>query len=143
MSGTTKHLVGVFGLAAGHLAKFVQTALTVHPELGSYDWYFVPAYLLMILIVPVTCYVAVHFIRRFVGLRWTMLANILSATIVIAGAAFLLAKTDFAQPFRYVDRASKSSYQEWGVASYSVTLVMNRVLAEDSVIGSWDSGVVG
>ena len=36
-------LVCVFGLAAGHLAKFAQTVLTVHPFWGSGVWYFVPA----------------------------------------------------------------------------------------------------
>ena len=56
---------GVFGLAAGHLAKFAQTVLTVHPFWGSDAWYFVPAYLLTTLVIPVRCYVAIHFIRRF------------------------------------------------------------------------------
>ena len=60
-------LVCVFGLAAGHLAKFAQTVLTVHPFWGSDIWYFVPAYLLKTLIVPVRCYVAIHFIRRFLS----------------------------------------------------------------------------
>ena len=35
-------LAGMFGLAAGHLAKFAQTVLISHPEHGYRIWYFRP-----------------------------------------------------------------------------------------------------
>ena len=139
-------LVGVAGLAVGHLAKFAQTVLTVHPFIqGAFPWYFVPAYLMMALIIPVRCYVAIHFIRRFIGSKSPRAANILSLGMVVIGAAFLLAKADFAAPFRWVEasRNSTRTADEWAEAVYGGTQVMNRLLPEDSVVGSWDAGVIG
>ena len=147
-------LVGVFSLAAGHLAKFAQTVLTIHPSLGPWPWYFVPAYLMTVLIVPVRCYVAIYFIRRFIGSKSQHATNILSLGIVLAGAAFLFIKADFTEPFQRVEAISVStrtddkwinalSYNEWTEAVYGGTQLMNRVLPEDSVVGAWDAGVIG
>ena len=136
-------LVCVFSLAAGHLAKFAQTVLTVHPFWGSDIWYFVPAYLLKTLIVPVRCYVAIHFIRRFLDLRSPQAANLLRTGIVVVGTAFLFTKADFTGPFRYVDREIESTDPKWSVTAHTGVQVMNRVLPEDSVVGSWDAGVIG
>ncbi len=136
-------LVCVFGLAAGHLAKFAQTVLTVHPFWGSDVWYFVPAYLLKTLIVPVRCYVAIHFIRRFLDPRSPQAANLLSVGIVVVGTAFLFTKADFTGPFQFVDRFGESTRRVWGDTSHRGVQVMNRVLPEDSVVGSWDAGVIG
>ena len=146
-------LIGVSGLAAGHLAKFVQTVLTIHPSLGPWPWYFVPAYLLMTLIVPARCCVAIYFIRRFIGSRSPWAANILSVGIVIAGTVFLFAKADFTEPFQRAEAISVSSrtddkwikavsHNEWTEAVYGGTRLMNRVLPEDSVVGAWDAGGV-
>ena len=138
-------LVGVSGLAVGHLAKFGQTVLTIHPSLGPWPWYFVPAYLMMALIIPIRCYVAIYFIRRFIGSRSQHATNILNVGIVLAGAAFLLAKTDFATPFRWVEASRNSTRvaSEWTEAVYGGTQLMNRALPEDSVVGSWEAGVIG
>ena len=139
-------LVGVAGLAVGHLAKFGQTVLTVHPFIQEHSaWYFVPAYLMMALIVPVNCCAAVHFIRRFIGSKSPRAANILSLGIVLVGVVFLLAKADFAAPFRWVEASSNSTRtaDEWAEAGYGGTQLMNRVLPEDSMVGSWDAGVIG
>ncbi len=139
-------LVGAFSLAAGHIAKFAQTVLTVHPYWGSYSYYFVPAHLMKELFVPISCYVTVHFIRRFVGPKSRRAANILSLGIVIAGAIFFLFRpagiTPFS-PFLYVDRVNESSHREWEITSYMGTQVMNHVLPEDSIVGAWDAGVIG
>ena len=147
-------LVGVFSLAAGHLAKFAQTVLTIHPSLGPWPWYFVPAYLMMVLIVPVRCYVAIYFIRRFIGSKSQHATNILSLGIVLTGAAFLFIKADFTDPFQRVEATSVStgtddmwikavSYNEWTEAVYGGTQLMNRVLPEDSVVGAWEAGMIG
>ena len=136
-------LVCVFGLAAGHLAKFAQTVLTVHALWGSGVWYFVPAYLLKTLIIPVRCYVAIHFIRRLLDPRSPQAANLLSAGIVVVGTAFLFTKADFTGPFQSVDRFGESTRRVWGDTSYMGVQVMNRVLPEDSVVGSWDAGIIG
>ena len=136
-------LIGVSGLAAGHLAKFVQTVLTIHPSWGPEPWYFVPAYLLMTLIVPARCCVAIYFIRRFIGPKSHRAANILSLGVVVAGVVFLLEKADFTSPFRFVERTSESSTREWEVTSHMGTQVMDRLLPENSIIGAWDAGVIG
>ena len=139
-------LVGVFGLAAGHLAKFAQTGLTVHPFIqGGALWYYVPAYLMMALVIPLNCYVAIYFIRRYIRPGWRRTANLLSVGIVVAAAVFLLAKTDFTGPFRFVDRNSESTgtIGKWGSDLYGSAQVINRVLPDNSVVGSWDAGIVG
>ena len=136
-------LVCVFGLAVGHLAKFAQTVLTVHPNWGSGVWYFVPAYLLTTLIIPVRCYVAIHFIRRFLDPRSPQAANLLRMGIVVVGTAFLFTKADFTGPFQLVDRFGESTRRVWGDTSHRGVQVMNRVLPEDSVVGSWDAGIIG
>ena len=139
-------LAGVFGLAVGHLAKFGQTVLTEHPfRHASFPWYFVPAYLMTALIVPVNCGAAVHFIRRFIGPKSHRAANILSLGIVLAGAVFLLAKADFTSPFQWVETSKDHTEinDHIHVALYSGTLLMKRMLPDDTVVGSWDAGIIG
>ena len=138
-------LVGALSLGIGHIAKFVQTGLTVHPEYqGDFPWYFVPAYLLAALIIPVRCFVALHLIRQFLGPRWRRTAQLLSGGVVVIGAAALLATADFTQPFRFVDLRSDTAARsnQWGSGAYSGVQVANRLLPEGSVIGSWDAGIV-
>ena len=69
-------------------------------------------------------------------------ANVLIVGI-IAAAVFLPAKPDFTSPFQFVDWKSGSTDREWKVTSYMGTQVMDRLLPEDSVVGSWDAGVIG
>ena len=135
-------LVGLFGLAAGHLAKFAQNVLTVTVWNGSAGWYFVPAYLMGVLIVPARCCVAIWFVRRVLGPGLRRASRIPSLGIAAAGAVFLFAAADFAAPFRFVDRDDVYG-GEWMVSAYAGTMAMNRVLPDDSVVGSWDAGVVG
>ena len=143
-------LLGVSALAAGHLAKFVQTVLTVHPYYGSYPYYFVPAYLLTELIIPVRCWVAIHLIRHWVGRRSAVAANLLVVGVVLATAAFLLQSTRYTLPVELVDWLSgpagddpRLSLQHPLTARYLGVFVMDRLLPEGSVVGSWNSGVIG
>ena len=135
-------LVGVFGLAAGHIAKFAQTVLITYPA-SEEAWYFVPAYLTTALIIPIRLYVAIWLIRHFIAPRWRIAANALRAGVFVAGAALLLARADFAEPFRWVDNHSRSGIREYELVSYMGTQVLNRALPEGSVVGSWDAGVIG
>ena len=135
-------LVGIFGLAAGHLAKFAQSVLMAHPG-DSKVWYFVPAYLIAALIVPVRLYIAIYLIRRFIAPRWRIAANALSVGALVIGAVVLLVRADFAGPFRWVDLASREIYREFEIVSYMGVQVVNQTLPEGSVIGSWDAGVIG
>ena len=136
-------LVGAFGLAAGHIAKFAQTVLATHPDTGNQIWYFVPAYLMTALIIPIRLYIAIHLIRRFLAPRWRIAANALCAGVVVTGAALLIGNAGFAEPFKWVDKDSGSIQIGRGTSSYMGAQVMNRALPEGSVIGAWDAGVIG
>ncbi len=109
-------LAGVLALSVGHLAKFAQTVLTMHPRWASYSWYFVPAYLMNALIVPVNCYAALYFSRRFIAPRSRRAADILGRGIVVVAAVFLLATAHFASPFQGVETRSIETRagNEWG-----------------------------
>ena len=136
-------LVGVSGLAAGHLAKFAHSVLALDASIARYDWHFVPAYLLEAVVVPARCCVAIWSVRRFVAPAPRGVSGF-RLGIVVAGAVFLFAAVDFTGPFRFVD-SRRESVSRRGIAvdAYMGTLVMNRLLPEDSVVGSFDSGVIG
>ncbi len=136
-------LVGVFGLAAGHIAKFAQTVLTVHPDEPLWLWYFVPAYLLMALALPIGCCIVVHFIRRFVAPWSTRTANTLSVAAVVIAVVLLWFNGDFAYPFQRVDASSKDTRVGWAPTNYLTIQTVNRVLPDESIVGAWDAGVVG
>ena len=135
-------MVGVFGLAAGHLAKFAQNVFFMHPTLGGAAWYYVPAYLMEALVVPVRCFVGIYVLRCVFAAEGSRAADILCLGIVAAGVA-LLARADFAAPFRFVDTRSESTSVGLNLHSYMGVLAMNRLLPEGALAGSWDSGVVG
>ena len=136
-------LVGMFGLAIEHIAKFAQTVLTVHPYYGYVPWYFVPAYLMTALIIPIRLYVAILLIRRFIAPRRRIAANALAVGVVVIGAAILIGRAGFAEPFRWVDQRSVSTRIDWFLVSYMGAQAINRALPEGSVIGGWDSGILG
>ena len=73
--------------------------------------------------------------------EWYFVPAYLTAAVVAAGAV-LLAKADFAEPFRVVDRA-RGALGELDVREYMGALVMDRLLPGGTLVGSWDSGVVG
>ncbi len=136
-------LVGVFSLAVGHLAKFAHTVLTVHPRWADEYWHYVPAYLMLGLAIPVGCCVAIHFLRRFIGPRSALAANVVSGIIVVVGAVLLFTGADFTGPFRDVDGSSQATLREREVTTYMGMQVVNAALPEDSVLGSWDAGFIG
>ena len=137
-------LVGAFSVAAGHLGKFVQTVLIMHPIWGNYVHYFVPGYLMMVLAAPVGCCAVLGILHGFLGARRPWVVKWLSQGIVLAGVLYLVAVVDFTEPFRYVQmRTQHSSGEEWRDPEYPAALIMNRLLPEGSVVGSWDAGILG
>ena len=138
----TAFLVGAGGLAVGHLAMFGYAVLTVHPQVqGGSQWYYVPAYLLMALLVPLHGYAALGLVRRCVGPRWPRAARPLQAAVIVAAAGLLLGQTDFAWPQPAPNPpAAKPNPQ---LHLYSGALITNRGLPEGSIIGSWDAGALG
>ena len=137
-------LVGAFSVAAGHLGKFVQTVLAMHPDWSTYVHYFVPGYLMMALAVPVGCCAALGILRGFLGAKRPWEVKRLGQGIVIAGVLYLIVVADFAEPFRGVQmRGWHSSGEDWFEPEYPAALIMNRLLPEGSVVGSWDAGILG
>ncbi len=130
-------LVGVFGLAAGHLAKFTQSVLTVYYRHGTPDWYFVPAYLTGVLAVPARCYVAIWFARRFVWPELPRGFGIPSLGIVVIGAVTLFATADFTAPFQFVDRKREATIREWMDSAYMGT---SWVTGRSGPIWQWPRG---
>ena len=147
-------MVGVFGLAAGHLAKFAQSVLFVHPDVGGFRWYFVPAYLTEALVVPVRCFVGVYVLRCILAHRLPRTADVLRFGGIVVAGSVLLAQVDFAAPFRFVDTHDETRFYGRdndpgqrrhgfdGLHSYMGVAVMNRLLPENTLVGSFDSGVV-
>ena len=137
-------LVGVFGLGVGHLAQFMYAVLLMHPDVHVYsEWYYVPAYLLMALIVPVRCYVIVYFIRRLTFPKWHGVANVASVGVLVIGMIVTFWKVNVTEPYLFVDQRSQSLGINWHVAGYAGARVMNRLLPEGSIVGSWDAGNIG
>ena len=137
-------MLGVFALAVGHLAKFAQSVLTMDANWAFNNWYFVPAHLMEALVVPVRCYVAICVVQRFVR-RGAFLA-VLRLSIIVCGLIALVVKTDLGAPFRFVDASGhrqETTVHSLRIPPYLGTLAMNHLLPENSVVGSWDSGVVG
>ena len=139
-------LICVFGLGLEHLAKIAHTVLALHPSIAYHSqWHYVPAYLMTALIVPVRFYVVIYVVRRF--MKWEGFAWQASRTcILVVAAIFMFTQTEFVQPYRSVDRKSRSPDVDsfkWYFSAYRGAQVMNRILPEGSIIGSWDSGIVG
>ena len=137
-------LVGVFSLGVGHLAQFMYAVFLLHPDDHFYSqWYYVPAYLLMALIVPVRCYVIVYFIRRLIFPKLHSVASVASVGVLVIGMIVTFGKVNFTAPFLFVDRLNKPLLINGHVSGYAGARVMNRILPEGSIIGSWDAGIIG
>ena len=137
---------GVLGLAAGHLAKFAHDVLFMHPNHSFRRWYYVPAYLMGALVVPLRCCVGIYLIRRFVTPKLPRSADVLRLAAIAAAAVVLATQVDFAAPFRFVDDArarDEVDRKGWQVRSYMGVAVMDRLLPEGTLVGSWDAGAIG
>ena len=135
-------VAGVVGLAAGHLAKFAHGVLAMHPEL-LYIWHFVPAYLMEALVVPLRCWVGIYLVRRFLAPRLPRTADGVGLAAIVATAAVLVSKVDFAAPYRAVDAARDDSKRNYTAHAYMGVAVMDRLLPEGTLVGSWDAGAIG
>ena len=150
-------LAGVFGLAACHLAKFAHSVLFMSPSYSFRYWYYVPAYLMEALVVPLRCFIGIYVLGRLLGPRMPRTCDVLRWAAIVAAGVFLAAKVDFAVPFRSIDKtrekfvaASPDMFtgadarltRHWNVVAYMGTVVMERLLPEDTVLGAWDSGTL-
>ena len=130
-------LAGVFGLAAGTVAKFAQTVLTMHPRWGIFSIYYVPGDLMMPLLLVVAWPLAARWIERFPNRRKLRFAAAPIAAALAVGAAIALYR-----PFDRINEASEAPPHLWRTSSLAGTAIMNRILPDNSVIGSYDAGVV-
>ena len=141
-------LAGTFALSAGHVAKFAHSVLTMYPWFTGdvpASWHYVPAHLMTALLVPVRCCVAIYFIRRIAARssgRFRV-AGVSSMLLVAATAFVLVERTEFSWPYRLVDLRAGHRGLTTAVSVYGGTRLMSRILPEGSIIGSWDSGVMG
>ena len=141
-------LAGTFALSAGHVAKFAHGVLTMYPWYTgdtTASWHYVPAHLMTALLVPVRCCVAIYFIRRIAARspgRFRV-AGVSSMFLIAATAFVLVERTEFSWPYRHYVDARVGYKGIVGRSSYAGALLMNRILPEGSIIGSWDAGYVG
>ena len=139
-------MLGAFGVAVGHLAMFGYQAVAVHPEhIGRFEWYYVPAYLLMALLVPLHGYAALGLIRRGIRPRWPRAAKPLQAAVILCAVTLLFIQSDFAYPWQFVKPPLTGSpyWTPHSLSRYSGSLMANRGLPDGSVIGSFDAGTIG
>ena len=126
---------GILALAAAHLAKLAQTVLFMHADFGIYRTYYVPGDLMMPLLAAVVWRLAAKPVGRVANRRWV---GIPVAGAVAVGAVFALHG-----PFENIEEARDDPAWRWGRASWAGTMIMNRILPEGSVVGSWDAGIIG
>lgn len=137
-------LAGVFSLGVGHLAQVLYAVLFLHPDVHRYSgWYYVSEYLLTALIISVRCHVSRYFIRRSIFPKRPRVATVARGGILVIGMIVTFEKVTFTGSYLSVDQLSKADDRSWYMSSYAGTWMMNRILPEGSIIGSWDAGVVG
>ena len=137
-------LLAVLAFGVENFAVKVQVALLYHTRVDGWSyWYYVPGYLAAALMVPVRCYVAIFLLRRFALGRWASWQRPAVVATCAAGIALSFDPYRFTEPFRFVheSRHSLESMHFWGVAGELVAF--ERMLPEDAILGSWDSGAVG
>lgn len=139
-------LVGVASLALGHAAKFAQSVVTMHPTWAGAGWYFVPAYLMTALIVPIRCFVVIYLIRRFVEPRWKDTSTVLKLAAIAVTVLTLVPYKSVQANLDIVDRITddRDNPPSWDMSRYLGTIqVMNNILPEHAIVGSWDAGRIG
>ena len=136
-------VAGVASLAAGHLAKFAQMTLSVHPDDELPLWHFAPAYLMMALAAPLAGWVALVVMRHVLTPRSLRAGKWLGAGVLVLGIALAGRNAGFPVPFRMININVDDLSNVWRISNYMGILTMNRVLPEGSIVGSWDAGAIG
>lgn len=137
-------LVTVLGLGVENLALKAQIAWLYDASLETYTyWYYVPGYLVAVLMVPVRCYVAVLVLRQLVPDRWASLKRPAVVAVCATGVALVFDPHAFTEPLRFVAEKRRSSNMAgaWVLAREAATF--EQILPRDAVLGSWDAGAIG
>ena len=137
-------LVTVLALGVENLALKAQIAFFYDSRLETYTyWYYVPGYLVAILMVPVRCYMAVWILRRFVPDHWASFRRLAVFAVCAAGMALAFDAYGLTEPFRFVAEKRHSSHAEGMWALSREAAAFERMLPRDAVLGSWDAGAIG
>ena len=132
----------VLALAVETLAVRGQVALLYRADIEAYvNWYYVPGYLALALMMPVRCYVAIFLLRRLLPVRWAPWAWLGAVAVCAAGMALAFDPYRFTEPFRSVQERRHSLYVLGGPAQQIVAF--ERMLPDDAVLGSWVAGAIG
>lgn len=134
--------LGVETVAVKGLIAFFYT--TTSPLYTS--WYYAPGYLVAVLMVPVRCFVAIFFWRLLARGRSAPVQQAGVVAICIAGAYAMFDRATFTEPFRFVEASRDSQlllYKMSTLANVRGAAVLDQLLPEDAVIGSWDADKYG
>ena len=140
-------MICVFSLGLEHLSRIIFSALNLHPSVVAYTaWYYVSLYLLEALIVSIRCYMIIYIIRRLNSFQ-SISIHIREAIFVFAALVLVFITNNFAEHWRFIDQKQKlltiDGPYDWLISSYEGALMLNRILPENSIVGSWDAGIVG
>jgi hypothetical protein len=126
----------VLGLIAAHVARLGYSTIFVHPRYAQYGWYFVPAFLLEALTVPLFAHRLLQLPLPHVPAKGKFLLTCTLAGLVAAIAQPL-------HPYRLRHSWLRSTELEWERASHAGAEWLDEHLPDGSVIGSEDAGVIG
>ena len=110
---------------------------------GYVHWYWAPGYLTLALLMPLRCYVAIFFLRRFLPARWTRWRRPAVVAVCAGGMALAFDPYAFTEPFRSV-RESRHASSAMHARGFAQELTaFERMLPDDAVLGSWEAGAIG
>lgn len=137
-------LLVALALGVETLAAKTQVAFLYAPELAAYNsWYYAPAYLMGGLMMPVRCFMAIFIWRLVAAGRPAGVRQAGVLAVCVAGVYAAFDRATFTEPFRSV-QANRDSLRIVGLlAAARAGTVLDRMLPEDAIVGSWDAGTVG
>ena len=110
---------------------------------GYVHWYWAPGYLTLALMMPLRCYVAIFLLQWLLPVRWARWRRPAVAAVCAGGVALAFDPYAFTEPFRSV-RESRHASTAMHSRGYAWELgAFERMLPDDAVLGSWESGAIG
>ena len=137
-------LVVMLALGLEAVAVRWQIALLYSPPLSGYTyWYYVPAYLLAALMLPLRCFVTIHLWRVLTEGRDLLIRQLGMVAICVTGVYLAFDRHSLVEPFRFVQEkaASSQSSNIGGLAQEAAAF--DRLLPDGAILGSWDAGAHG
>ena len=135
----------VLVLGLENLAVRAQVALFYRGTIERYvHWYWVPGYLVLALMMPVRCFVAIFLLRQFLPARRALWRRLVVVAVCAAGVGLAFDPYRFSEPFRLVHERRNDSdvLLFWGGPGQEL-VAFERLLPGDAVLGSWNAGAIG